>query len=414
MLIECPFCHAKANLPDSKEGAKVRCPECGKVYVARDRSRRGGSRGPNPLHLGLAAGVVLVLLVVIFAVNRSGADEGAPAAAQATGPVEPPPEVDLTGWDSAPVQAARAVYAAAASYNEGRLRSLLHGPRLLERLRADGAEDLPEGGWSTLAAADREALLVRTAEGLLEGEGDTVAALWKPYDGSVVSETDDTAVVHVLVAGREGELAAQSRTIEWKLAREGTAWKAWAWERYIPPEERLADGARRNREITRVELDDGTRLFQADPRPLPHLDDTPGEVRERIDDAARRLIDFSLRPRENNAAASELVEIGKPSIPILLTAMYETKITDDTTLAKVTKIHHTLRDITGYDPGFPVNALGPDSEQKREMAVKAWFAWWLRKGEKRFEERQLGPDLLDELIEPTEKDLREMRRSGGG
>ena len=29
----------------------------------------------------------------------------------------------------------RGVYAAAASYNEGRLRSLLHGPRLLERLR---------------------------------------------------------------------------------------------------------------------------------------------------------------------------------------------------------------------------------------------------------------------------------------
>ena len=62
----------------------------------------------------------------------------------------------------------------------------------------------------------------------------------------------------------------------------------------------------------------------------------------------------------------------------------------------------TLRDITGYDPGFPVNALGPDSEQKREMAVKAWFAWWLRKVERRFEERQVGPDLLDELIEPTE------------
>lgn len=413
MLIECPFCHAKANLPESKEGAKVRCPDCGKVYVARERGRRGGSRGPSPLHLGLAAGVVIVLLVVIFAVNRSGSEE-APAPVQAAGPAEPAPEVDLTGWDSAPVQAARGVYAAAASYNEGRLRSLLHGPRLLERLREQGVEGLPDGAWSALASADREALLVSVSEGLLRGEGDTVAALWKPYDGSVVSETDDLAVVHVLVAGREGELAAQSRTIEWQLAREGGAWKAWAWERYIPPEERLADGARRNREITRVELDDGTRLFQADPRPLPHLDDTPPEVRARVDDAVQRMLDFSLRPPQNNAAASELVEIGKPSIPILLTAMYETEIVDDTTLSKVAKIHHTLRDITGYDPGFPVNALGPDSEQKREMAVKAWFAWWLRKGERRFEERQVGPDLLDELIEPTEKDLREMRRSGGG
>ena len=34
MFIECPSCHARAQLPDSKEGAKVRCSECSSVYEA--------------------------------------------------------------------------------------------------------------------------------------------------------------------------------------------------------------------------------------------------------------------------------------------------------------------------------------------------------------------------------------------
>jgi hypothetical protein len=114
------------------------------------------------------------------------------------------------------------------------------------------------------------------------------------------------------------------------------------------------------------------------------------------------MLDFKLKPRENNAAKAELVAIGKPALPILLTALYENKIVDDDTLAKAVNIHHTMREITGYDPGFPVNALGPDSETKRDVAVRAWFAWWLRKGEERFEERVEGEDLLNALIDPSE------------
>jgi hypothetical protein len=190
--------------------------------------------------------------------------------------------------------------------------------------------------------------------------------------------------------------------IEWKLVRRGGDWKVWSWARYISPEELAAGRSSRNKQITRVEMADGTRLYQADPRPLPHLPDTPPELAARIDAAVVRMLDFKLKPRENNAAKAELVAIGKPALPILLTALYENKIVDDDTLAKAVNIHHTMREITGYDPGFPVNALGPDSETKRDVAVRAWFAWWLRKGEERFEERVEGEDLLNALIDPSE------------
>ncbi|HVS19476.1 MAG TPA: hypothetical protein VMT18_12800, partial [Planctomycetota bacterium] len=258
--------------------------------------------------------------------------------------------------------------------------------------------------WSELDTLERSEFLDTAARGWLEGEGDTVALLWKPYDGRVVAEGDDDAVVHVNVAGRTAELQAESRVIEWKLVRRGGDWKVWSWERYVSPEELAARRSSRTREITKVELEDGTRLYQAEPRRLEHLEDTPPELAARIDAAVGRMLDFSLKPRENNAAEAELVAIGKPALPVLLTAMYENKILDDTSLSKVIKVHHTMRDITGYDPGFPVNALGPDSETKREVAVRAWFAWWLRKGQERFEEREEGVDLLDALIE----------QSGGG
>jgi hypothetical protein len=409
MLIECPFCHATANLPQSKEGAKVRCGGCEKVYVAREQGRKA-SKGPNPLHIVLIAGGAALVLLVIFMVTRGSKEEPAPAPAVAAAKA-PPPREDLTGWDSAPVLAVRAVYDGAKPDDEAGLSVRIDPERYAARLVEEHAAAVeagaaPEGPaprpWLELDTLERSELLAAAARGWISGEGDTVVLLWKPYDGRVISETDGDAVVHVNVAGREGELKAESRVIEWKLVRRGGDWKVWSWARYISPEELAAGRSSRNKQITRVEMADGTRLYQADPRPLPHLPDTPPELAARIDAAVVRMLDFKLKPRENNAAKAELVAIGKPALPILLTALYENKIVDDDTLAKAVNIHHTMREITGYDPGFPVNALGPDSETKRDVAVRAWFAWWLRKGEERFEERVEGEDLLNALIEPSE------------
>lgn len=410
MLIECPFCHATANLPESKEGAKVRCGGCAKVYVAREKGGKGkASKGPNPLHIVLGAGAAALVLVVIFMATR---DSAPVAPVQTAGaPKAPAPREDLTGWDSVPVKAVRAVYDSATPGNEAGLSVRIDPERYAGRLveehaAAVAAGAAPEGPaprpWKELDTLERAELLASAARGWLEGQGDTVALLWKPYDGRVVSESDGDAVVHVHVAGRSGELQSESRVIEWKLVRRGSDWKVWSWARYISPEELAAGRSSRNKEITRVEMADGTRLYQADPRPLPHLPDTPPELAARIDSAVLRLLDFKLKPRENNAAEAELIAIGKPALPILLTSLYENKIVDDESLAKAVKVHHTMREITGYDPGFPVNVLGPDSETKRDVAVRAWFAWWLRKGEERFEERAEGVDLLDALVDPAE------------
>ena len=41
MLIQCTSCGTQAKIPQSKEGAKVKCLNCGHVYVARPVGARG-------------------------------------------------------------------------------------------------------------------------------------------------------------------------------------------------------------------------------------------------------------------------------------------------------------------------------------------------------------------------------------
>ena len=348
------------------------------------------------MQIGIFAGAAVVGLIAVVMVTRSGRDKPVVVGAPPVEETAPEVDVDFDGWDSAPVMAVRAVYEAAQRADELGLAARIDARRHADGLAAahalelaaatqagDPLEDLgpPPPTWDELDDAGRKALVEGAVRGWLEGQGDSVAALWKPYDGKVISENEEQAVVHLSVSGRADELASESRVMEWKLARDGGGWKVWSWGRYISPEEARANRSRRNKQITRVELEGGARLFQADPRPLPHLPDTSPELAASIEAAVARMLDFKVRPRENNSAEADLIAIGKPSLPILLTALYENKIVDDETLAKAVKIHHCMRSITGYDPGFPVNALGPDAELKRDVALRAWFAWWLRKGD---------------------------------
>ncbi|HVS17618.1 MAG TPA: hypothetical protein VMT18_03375, partial [Planctomycetota bacterium] len=189
MLIECPFCHAQANLPASKEGSKVRCPECEKVYVAREHGKPRSSSGPNPLHIVLGAVGVALALMLAFVLSRGSGEPK--AVAQAAPKEAPPPAVrqDPTGWDSAPVRAVRAIYEAASPGNEAALRLRidpeLASARLVEQhAAAVAAGETPEEPaprpWDELDTLERGEFLAAAVRAWLEGEGDTVAALWKP------------------------------------------------------------------------------------------------------------------------------------------------------------------------------------------------------------------------------------------
>lgn len=413
MFIECPYCHSRAKLPDSKEGAKVRCGECGRVYVAREPSRAGRSRGGGRsssantgLFVGIGVAVVAAILLALMA-NTGGKDPGPRIEEPDEEPIANSGPVDTTGWNSAPVQAAVAIHDAAFTYNEGRVQSMLHVQRLWERVAAED-EEAAMGSFGSATRDDREKLLLAAVDGIVNGEDRELVGEWKAYDGEVLEETPDTSHVRLSLTSRDPERAGEKRSIDWQLAKDGERWKAFQWARFIAAGE-IKPTYRGPRGIEKVTLSDGSKVYERQPEALAHLEDTPPEMREKIDTLFRTLIDLDLPPRQSSGAMRELESIGKPAIPILLTGLFEIKLETLDQTRQVNLILQCLRSITAQDFGWkPQVAVGSGtgtSAERRDSAIKQWFAWWYRKA-KRFEVAE-KEDALDGLLEArNEKERR--------
>jgi hypothetical protein len=273
--------------------------------------------------------------------------------------------------------------------------------------------------FAELGPAKQQDYVLAIAQEFMRGTDDNSPHFWKPVEGRVLEPDLLSATVRVTVDKRpeEGQKGiAESRTYDWHLSRasQQTKWKIWAWERYMSDAERRALAASKKVKTTRVTLEDGTSLYQAEMHHLEHLEDTPAEVRAQIEKLIPVMLDFTLRPKENNVARDELVAIGKPAIPMLLNQFYEIKIIDtmdDPSLTQVNMVYDTLKQITGYAPGF--SPLPGQSEERRTMALKAYFAWWERNG-KKFTAPKEQKDLLEDLIVPTEREKREIEKAKSG
>jgi hypothetical protein len=153
-------------------------------------------------------------------------------------------------------------------------------------------------------------------------------------------------------------------------------------------------------------------VFERTPEPLEHLEDTPPDVRARIDALYATMIDLDLT-KEGTRAQAELIEIGRPAIPILLTGLYEIPLETEDQAKQVNLIVIGLRSITGQYMGFkPMMMEGSGvgtTEERRQSAIKQWFAWWWRKQDK-FTEKETT-DGLEGLIELTEKEKRWLERN---
>jgi predicted Zn finger-like uncharacterized protein len=396
MLIQCPSCRARAKLSDDHEGAKVRCAECGRVYLARPAGAKGAARGtPNTgLIIGAFVGV-LALIVVVFIVKSTGSETPVTKAAPVV--AAPPPAAVDFGWRSELVQGVVALHNAAHAGDRGRVKTMLHGPAIWTREHTDeaGVLDPSAPEFMALPSHERAAAMDRWAEELVAGAAKDLVAEWVPYDGEALEVEDDQAVVRVAVKPRAGGI--ENRWVEWRLARDDGRFKAWSWERWTSPEEAKAE--QRPKGYEKVTLSDGSIVHERAPEPLEHLEDTPPELRARIDGLVATMLDLELT-KEGARARRELIEIGRPAIPILLTRFYEIPVDTEENRIRCNIIDQTLQSITGqhfgYAPGEAGSAAGT-TEERRDSSIKQWFAWWY-KNQKRFTEKKTD-DALEGLIE---------------
>lgn len=403
MQIQCPSCQARSQLSDEHEGAKVRCPECARVFVARPSGSKGASskRGPNTgLLIGAFVGILALMVVLYLARpgNRQGPVTKAAVAEEAT-----PAPLDY-GWNSELVRVVVSMHEAAFAGDRERLRSLLHASRVWarEHTDAEGHPDPSVPAFDALPPHERVAAQERWATALTEGPDRELVADWLPYDGSVIDVDDQDAVVRLQVKPRAGGF--ESRWIEWRLAKELGRYKPWRWERWISPDEAKASQRKKGYEV--VTLSDGSVVFERPPEPLEHLADTAPDVRARIDELVPRMLDLDLT-KESSRAQRTLVEIGRPAIPILLTKFFEIPADTEPNRIRCNMLDQTLQRITGqqfgYAPGESGSVAGT-TEERRQSSIKQWFAWWYKNQDK-FTTRQTT-DGLEGLIQLTEEEKR--------
>jgi predicted Zn finger-like uncharacterized protein len=409
MLIQCPSCQARAKLSDDHEGAKVRCAECGRVYVARPQGAKGAASSGNNsgLLIGIGAGVVVVVFA-LFLMSRSD-DEPVVAKAPAAAPPPAAPVETDQGWKSELVQAMVKLHTAAFAGDRDTVKTLLHGGRIWarEHTSAEGVLDPAVPPFDALpphAKVDAQNLW---AEELCAGASKELVADWVPFDGQLIEQGDLEAHVRINAKPRAG--GVESRWIDWHLTKDGNRYKAWKWERWLSPDEVKAAKRKKGYEVKT--LSDGSVVHEREPAPLGHLEDTPAELQSEIDGLLVTMLDLELT-KEGGRARRRLVEIGRPAIPPLLTKFYEIPADDEPNRIRCNMIDQALSDITGqhfgYAPGEAGTAAGT-TEERRQSSIKQWFAWWY-KNEKRFTTKKVE-DGLEGLIELDEKEKAWLERN---
>jgi predicted Zn finger-like uncharacterized protein len=418
MIIQCPACGARAKLPDSKEGAKVRCVECSRVYLAlaRGTASPGRSRSNPALPIGIGAGVIALVLVLLMV--RGGDDQ----AAAPKLPDVPEREfggapVDQSGWNSVLVVHTRKLHELAASGDQFELQNSISLPHVWARLQLPEGEEVPlsvdAAGYAELDGDAVDAQRSQVLEALLSKEPANLVGTWKPFDGSVISQTDTTAIVRLALEPRSPEFGEGTRNIEWRLVLDGARWKAWYWERWISPEEEKQERVRQKRSYEQLTLSDGSIVIEGEPKPIEYMDETPLEQRQRIDALIVKLIDLELPAKELTRVKAELQLEGKHAIPPLLTLFYhqsQAGFPDMDAAVQAQLVHQMLSDLTGYVTSFKAHdALGA-TQERRDSGVRQWYGWY-NKHFKKFEERVEETDGLEEQIEfKSERERREYEK----
>ena len=83
MQTHCPNCHARVQLTDDHARAKLRCAECGRVFVARADELGPTRRRARGLVLGGLAGLLALIALIFFLRAEKGAMSAADAPASA-------------------------------------------------------------------------------------------------------------------------------------------------------------------------------------------------------------------------------------------------------------------------------------------------------------------------------------------
>jgi len=423
MIIQCPACGLQAKLPDSKEGAKVRCSECERVYVAKPAGARAKTQKSNPAMPIMIGAGVLVLAIIIFAMT--GDDKGRNVVITEVKPPEPAAKayVDPTGWDSELSKAARRVHDLAFERAELDLQVALDLPSVWASQNSTAEAPVDPLDYESLSSGEQTEFISAVIAALVADSEDNLVGYWEPLDGRVIEQDDDYAIVEFELQPRDKSQAGM-RGIHWRLVKSGNKWKVGGWERWISDAEAAANVRRVKKKTVKKALSDGSLVLESEARTLPHDPTISAELAARIDTLVAQLSDPNLPPRKLTPVREELLAIGKPATPILINELWNGYKEFEAAKAgggetydseiKLTAMAKMLKEITGYSTTVALEAMG-GTDERLESGIKQWYYWYDKKY-KRFkgidvEDEVDGLEAITDMSELTEKERREYEKA---
>ncbi|MGK0482674.1 MAG: putative RNA-binding Zn-ribbon protein involved in translation (DUF1610 family) [Planctomycetota bacterium] len=448
MIIKCTSCGSQAKLPDSKEGAKVKCPSCAHIYVARPAGAKGASRSRGEDHTSkfIVGGVVLVGGAILAIIGSGGSD--APVVPEKPKEVEKrvvDAYVNPLGWDGPPVMLARTLHQAAFSANESKLsvsidlegaykfvpneefagEELTPPPKAAE---AEGEEtdtaELSEptepeepAVWETLDPMARLTFQDQLVEAVMTPLEEGAVRDWEPFDGKVEYTNGVIAIVRLKVVFRDTDAGRPDRYTQWTMKNiggdRGTD-DQWRWihvEHWVTPEEAAASRRGLRVRAEKKTLSDGSKVYESVIRAIPFDDDVPAERRAQLTKLANDLVgDIDAPPRVRRPISEDLTFAGKAAIAPLLTKMAEISHAmspnmdeNEEDRIRLNFIHQILTDITDFQTTFAVAVQMGSTKERIESGIKQWFGWYDRKY-RRFavdDEPAADPLLDDPNFVPT-------------
>lgn len=411
MIIECPACKSRAKLPESKEGAKVRCSGCSRVYVAKPaRAGSGGGRAKpetDPTKYVIGA-IGLAIFLGLFAMSRG---RGTPPPPEVVAAEEPEDTSDLeaTDWNAPVVQVAVKLHAWAAERNDILLGSSLAQEYIWKQVQAAktaAGEEASSMPWAAIPQGDKTAFISAVARDMIDGQYADLVGQWSPFDGHVldidlweepykeqVSPGEEVSVVRLQVAPRDLEAGLGNRWVEWAFVKVRGKQVAFSWKRWISPEEMEKVRRKGSKKTVKRELADGSVVIEGNVRAIDYDADTPQIVRDEVDALVLELLSPDSKPYK---IQQRLKEIGKPSIPALLTQLATIPLETEEQAIQLNLVHLTLQEITGYQTTFKVSELMGATRERQESGLMQWFGWYDRKYKRFTGNKTQSEDLMDD------------------
>lgn len=378
--VACPGCGNAYLVPEAALDRELACKGCGKHFVPRNASAMKGPEPFNakPYYIG---GGILVAIIGVYLVTRSGPAQAAPPAKKETR------KVAVTGIDNPRVRAGRDWGQAIHDDNSFQLASLSDPQPWRAKLGLDPNVD-------NSGEAIATAILADPTHSIFKEFDITSAALHAPnmhdqpsgkVDVFLYPKAEWKGKAAYRKNGKPHGWRDETMTVTFAFRMDGDKPRIGTWE-ITKPCKMLKKPVLIHKthdiigEAKTVKRNFGGQMVdavEAELKPLPHLEDTSEADRKKIDALIEDII--SSDPRKPGRAILNIEEYGRAAMPRLLNKMYETKMDSDESVKQLRRLCQAAERISGQRFGF-TSAIetpsGQSLDETRVSALRQWYGYW--------------------------------------